>query len=47
MGEELKAGLEKRIEEIREKYVEPPPIPVRQFKKEKEKWRKSRHAGKR
>ncbi|MFZ0966575.1 MAG: C/D box methylation guide ribonucleoprotein complex aNOP56 subunit [Candidatus Bathyarchaeia archaeon] len=47
IGEELKADIEKRIEEIREKYVEPPPIPVRQFKKEKEKWRKSRHAGKR
>jgi len=47
IGEELKAHLEKRIEEIREKYVEPPPIPVRKPKKEKEKWRKSRRAGKR
>jgi len=46
IGEELKAHLEKRIEEIREKYVEPPPIPVRKPKREKEKWRKSRHAGK-
>ncbi|PIX31908.1 C/D box methylation guide ribonucleoprotein complex aNOP56 subunit, partial [Candidatus Bathyarchaeota archaeon CG_4_8_14_3_um_filter_42_8] len=44
MGEELKAGLEKRIEEIREKYVEPPPIPVRKPEREKEKWRKSRRA---
>ena len=47
IGEELKADIEKRIEEIREKYVEPPPIPVRKPKREKEKWRKSRHAGKR
>ncbi len=47
MGEELKADLEKRIEEIREKYVEPPPIPVRKPEKRREKWRKSRRAGKR
>jgi nucleolar protein 56 len=47
MGEELKADLERRIEEIREKYVEPPPIPVRKPEKRKEKWRKSRRAGKR
>jgi len=47
MGEELKAALEKRIEEIREKYAEPPPISVRKPEKRKEKWRKSRRAGKR
>jgi nucleolar protein 56 len=47
MGEELKADLEKRIEEIREKYVEPPPIPVRKPEKRREKWRKSRRAGRR
>jgi nucleolar protein 56 len=47
MGEELKADLEKRIEEIREKYVEPPPIPVRKPEKRKEKWRKNRRARKR
>jgi nucleolar protein 56 len=46
MGEELKADLEKRIEEIREKYVEPPPISVGKSKREKKKWRKSRRAGK-
>ena len=46
MGEELKAGLEKRIEEIREKYVEPPPISVGKSEREKKKWRKSRRAGK-
>ncbi len=42
MGEELKADLEKRIEEIHEKYAEPPPIPVTKPKKEKKKWRKGR-----
>ncbi len=46
IGEELKADLEKRIEEIREKYVEPPPILERKPKHEK-KWRKNRRAGKR
>ena len=47
IGEELKADIEKRIEEIREKYVEPSPISVGKSGREKEKWRKSRHAGKR
>jgi nucleolar protein 56 len=47
IGEELKADIEKRIEEIREKYAEPPPIPVKKPKREKEKWRKRRRAGKR
>jgi len=44
IGEELKAGLEKRIEEIREKYVEPPQIPEKKPKREK--WRKRKRAGK-
>ena len=43
-GEDLKADLEKRIEEIREKYVEPPLIPEKKPKHEK-KWRKKRRAG--
>jgi len=43
-GEDLKADLEKRIEEIREKYAEPPPIPDKKPKHEK-KWRKKRRAG--
>jgi len=47
MGEQLKDDLEKRIEEIREKYAEPPPptTPVRKPKKERKKWRKGRRAG--
>jgi nucleolar protein 56 len=28
IGEELKAGMEKRIEEIRQKYDQPPPLPA-------------------
>jgi nucleolar protein 56 len=43
MGEELKASLDKRIEEIREKYVEPPPITEKKPRRQK-KWRKSRRA---
>jgi len=43
-GEDLKADLEKRIEEIREKYAAPPPIPDKKPKHEK-KWRKKRRAG--
>ncbi|MDH7564168.1 MAG: C/D box methylation guide ribonucleoprotein complex aNOP56 subunit [Candidatus Bathyarchaeota archaeon] len=35
IGEELKSGLEKRIKEIQEKYVEPPPIEERKPKHEK------------
>ncbi len=45
IGDELKADLEKRIEEIREKYSEPPKVPERKLKHEK-KWRKKRHASK-
>jgi nucleolar protein 56 len=45
MGDELKADLEKRIEEIHEKYAEPPPIPAPAPRKEKRKWRKGRRAG--
>jgi len=44
VGEELKAGLEKRIGEIREKYVEPPQIPEEKFKREKKR-RKGKRAG--
>ena len=42
-GEELKANLEKRIEEIREKYVEPPQFPERKPKHEKRrgKWKRA------
>jgi nucleolar protein 56 len=40
---ELKADLEKRIEEIREKYGEPPPIPETKPRHEKRrKWRRAR-----
>ncbi|HVP92351.1 MAG TPA: C/D box methylation guide ribonucleoprotein complex aNOP56 subunit [Acidobacteriota bacterium] len=46
MGEELKADLDKRIEEIREKYAEPPPVTEKKPKKEKNRWRKGRRAGK-
>ena len=46
IADELKANLEKRIEEIHEKYVEPPPIPEKKPKRE-QKWRKNRRAGKR
>jgi nucleolar protein 56 len=44
IGEGLKADLEKRIEEIREKYVEPPPqIPEKRPKREKRRgqWRRA------
>jgi nucleolar protein 56 len=43
IGEELRAHLEKRIEEIRQKYSEAPEAPEKMPKKEK-KWRKRRHA---
>jgi nucleolar protein 56 len=46
MGEELKASLDKRIEEIREKYAEPPPIAEKKPKREKNRWRKGRSARK-
>jgi nucleolar protein 56 len=45
IGEALKGDLERRIEEIREKYVEPPLIPEKKPQREK-KWRKKRRAGK-
>ncbi|MDI6805524.1 MAG: C/D box methylation guide ribonucleoprotein complex aNOP56 subunit [Candidatus Bathyarchaeia archaeon] len=45
LGEELKAGLEKRIDEIHKKYAEPPPIPERKLKRERR--RKWKRAGKR
>ncbi|MCS7114428.1 MAG: C/D box methylation guide ribonucleoprotein complex aNOP56 subunit [Candidatus Bathyarchaeota archaeon] len=35
IGEELKADLEKRVEEIRQKYAEPPKMPEKKPKKEK------------
>jgi len=44
IGEELKANLDKRIEEIHEKYVQPPQIPTRKPKGKKR--RKKRRAGK-
>jgi len=45
IGEELKADLEKRIEEIHRKYVQPPQIPTRKPKRMKR--RKKRRARKR
>jgi len=45
IGEELKADLEKRIEEIHRKYVQPPQIPTRKLKQMKR--RKKRRARKR
>ncbi|MBX5320439.1 MAG: C/D box methylation guide ribonucleoprotein complex aNOP56 subunit [Candidatus Bathyarchaeota archaeon] len=45
IGEELKADLEKRVEEIRQKYTEPPTVPERKPKPRHEmKRRKRRHA---
>lgn len=46
MGEELKASLGKRIDEIREKYAEPPPVTEKKPIREKNRWRKSRRARK-
>jgi len=45
IGEELKADLEKRIEEIHRKYVQPPQIPTRKSKRTKR--RKKRRARRR
>ncbi|MBE0519476.1 C/D box methylation guide ribonucleoprotein complex aNOP56 subunit [Candidatus Bathyarchaeota archaeon] len=45
IGEELKADLEKRIEEIHRKYVQPPQIPTRKSKRMKR--RKKRRARRR
>jgi len=51
IGEELKAGMDKRIDEIREKYDQPPPMPAIKPKHERprserpgrdKKWRKHR-----
>jgi nucleolar protein 56 len=46
IGNELKADLEKRIEEIREKYAEPPPLsekrPKPKYEKGRNKWRHAR-----
>lgn len=45
IGEELKADLEKRVEEIRQKYTEPPTVPERKPQPRHEmKRRKRRHA---
>jgi nucleolar protein 56 len=44
--EELKADLEKRIEEIREKYAEPPQIPEKRPKREKKRSGKWKRVGK-
>lgn len=46
IGENLKADLERRIEEIRQKYAEPPALPEKKPKppKHEKKWRKKRHA---
>jgi nucleolar protein 56 len=46
MGEELKANLDRRIEEIREKYAEPPPVIEKKPRKDRNRWRKGRRAGK-
>jgi nucleolar protein 56 len=46
IGEKLKASLDKRIEEIREKYVEPPPVTEKKPKRQKNRWRKSKRAHK-
>lgn len=46
IGNELKADLERRIEEIREKYAEPPPLsekrPKPRYEKGRNKWRHAR-----
>ncbi|MEM3703164.1 MAG: C/D box methylation guide ribonucleoprotein complex aNOP56 subunit [Candidatus Bathyarchaeia archaeon] len=44
IGEELKADLEKRVEEIRQKYAEPPKALEKEPKGEKKRWRKRKHA---
>ena len=44
IGEELKADLEKRVEEIHKKYDQPPQIPARKPKRKK--WRKKKRARK-
>ncbi|MEM3597122.1 MAG: C/D box methylation guide ribonucleoprotein complex aNOP56 subunit [Candidatus Bathyarchaeia archaeon] len=46
IGEELKVDLEKRIEEIREKYGEPPPAKEKKPKHEKKERRKGKRGNK-
>jgi nucleolar protein 56 len=43
IGEELRADLEKRVEEIRQKYAEAPKVPEKK-PKAKEKWRRGKRA---
>ncbi|MEM2947683.1 MAG: C/D box methylation guide ribonucleoprotein complex aNOP56 subunit [Candidatus Bathyarchaeia archaeon] len=44
IGEELRADLEKRVEEIRQKYAEPPKMLEKKPKVKEKKWRKGGHA---
>jgi nucleolar protein 56 len=44
IGEELRADLEKRVEEILQKYAEPPKVPEKKPKAKEKKWRKGKHA---
>jgi len=46
IGDDLKADLEKRLEEIREKFIEPPQVQEKKPQQEK-KWRKNKRARKR
>lgn len=43
IGDELKADLEKRVEEIASKYAEPPKVSEKKPRIEKKKWRKHKH----
>ncbi len=47
VSENLKASLEKRIEEIREKYAEPPPIQEKKKPKHEKRRKRNRREGKR
>jgi nucleolar protein 56 len=44
IGEELRADLEKRVEEILQKYAEPPKVSEKKPKVKEKKWRKGKHA---
>jgi len=44
IGEELRADLEKRFEEICQKYAEPPKVSEKKPKAKEKKWRKGKHA---
>ncbi len=44
IGEELRADLEKRVEEIRQKYAEPPKALEKKPKAREKMWRKGKHA---